>query len=295
MITGVNVNGRTHFGRTALHAAVCKDRIHIVNMLLDAGASVHIKDVYSKSPVDLAKSLQSFQSEKRLRLMQLNLRGQKDTDSFGKQRVFSTSHLHDPNKFDSKKNYKPKATSAGGNSRSINATTSSYRQETPHKLLSARTDKNNNVIKSNVESFWVISQTSPISRELDSALEKKYRNFLENNDKLIQSKQYPSHSSKARIIKFRKDSSEIVVAKSSVEEHKSEVVKSVDNMDNDSIKTQLNPGEKLHGHTGNNKDDSPSVSPREQDEHNRPTSRKSSLKSKGSCSPKNVRFSAKAR
>lgn len=290
---GVNVNGRTHFGRTALHAAVCKDRIHIVNMLLDAGASVHIKDVYSKSPVDLAKSLQSFQSEKRLRLMQLNLRGQKDTDSFGKQRVFSTSHLHDPNKFDSKKNYKPKATSAGGNSRSINATTSSYRQETPQKLLSARTDKNNNVIKSNVESFWVISQTSPISRELDSALEKKYRNFLENNDKLIQSKQYPSHSSKSRIIKFRKDSSEIVVAKSSVEEHKSEVVKSVDNMDNDSIKTQLNPGEKLNGHTGNNKDDSPS--PREQDEHNRPTSRKSSLKSKGSCSPKNVRFSAKAR
>lgn len=293
MITGVNVNGRTHFGRTALHAAVCKDRIYIVNMLLDAGASVHIKDVYSKSPVDLAKSLQSFQCEKRLRLMQLNLRGQKDTASFGKQRVFSTSHLHDPNKCDSKKNYKPKATSAGGNSRSINATTSSYRQDLPHKLLSARTDKNNNMIKSNVESFWVISQTSPISRELDSALEKKYRNFLENNDKLIQSKQYPSHSSKSRIIKFRKDSSEIVVAKSSVEDNKSEMVKSVDNMENNSIKAQLSPEENSNGH--NSKDDSPSESPREQDERNSAISRKSSLKSKGSSSPKNVRFSARAR
>lgn len=288
---GVNVNGRTHFGRTALHAAVCKDRIHIVNMLLDAGATVHIKDVYSKSPVDLAKTLHSFQCEKRLRLMQLNLRGQKDTTPFINQRVYSTSHLHDPNKCDPKKNFKPKATSAGGNSRSINVTTPTYRQEVPQKLLSARTDKNNNTIKSNVDSFWVISQTSPISKELDSALEKKYRNFLENNDKLIQSKQHSSYSGKSRIIKFKKDSSEIVVEKPSVEEHKLEVIKNVDNMGNNSISTQVNFGEKSNRH---NKDDSPSVSQREQEEDYSP-SRKSSLKSKGSSSPKNVRFSAKAR
>lgn len=57
MIIGVNVNGCINFGRMVLYVVVCKDCIYIVNMLLDVGVSVYIKDVYLKSFVDLVKFL----------------------------------------------------------------------------------------------------------------------------------------------------------------------------------------------------------------------------------------------
>lgn len=57
MIIGVNVNGCINFGRIVLYVVVCKDCIYIVNMLLDVGVSVYIKDVYLKSFVDLVKFL----------------------------------------------------------------------------------------------------------------------------------------------------------------------------------------------------------------------------------------------
>lgn len=57
MIIGVNVNGCIYFGRIVLYVVVCKDCIYIVNMLLDVGVSVYIKDVYLKSFVDLVKFL----------------------------------------------------------------------------------------------------------------------------------------------------------------------------------------------------------------------------------------------
>ena len=300
LITGVNVNGRTHFGRTALHAAVCKDRIQIVNMLLDAGAAVHMYDVYSQSPVDMAKSHNSFQCEKRLRLMQLNLRGQKDShcnpNSFSKQRVLSTSHLHSPSKSEIRKNIKPKATSAGAKWRPIHTSN----QEPPSKLLSARSDKNNNTIKSNTESYWVVTQTSAIPREIESSLEKKYRNFLDNHDKLIHNKQLPSNSGKTRILKFKKDSSEIIVAKSSLEDlkQKQETVAktSLEDLKQKQDTARIGSRERL-GETENDgdKDNDFPISLHGSKEHVNPVIRKSSIKYGSPASPKSVRFSAKAR
>ncbi|KAK3086003.1 hypothetical protein FSP39_012012 [Pinctada imbricata] len=72
---GLDVNGVTRFGRSPVHAAVCKDHVVILNMLLAKGSDVSIEDINGKTALDLARSYESYQCERRLRLASLNLRG----------------------------------------------------------------------------------------------------------------------------------------------------------------------------------------------------------------------------
>lgn len=304
MIAGVKVNGCTHFGRTALHAAVCKDRIHIVNLLLDAGATVHVYDTYSQTPVNIAKSYNSFQCEKRLRLMQLNLRGLKDSQAasvsiapYRSNRISSTPHIIHHNNEALKRNLKPKATSAGANRGLLDSSSSNSCE--PKKLLSARSDKSNNAIKSNAAGYWVISQHNTRPRELDGALERRYLNFLEHHDKLIHSKQYPLSGSKFQIIKFKKDSSEMIVGKPTVSEesratHGRIRAPVIVNTVEEQTDTDNFVGSEVN-HTPDIENPSSSSSPRQPVEGDGPIIRKSSLRSKSPQSPKRVRFSAKAR
>ncbi|XP_062580304.1 uncharacterized protein LOC134242236 [Saccostrea cucullata] len=300
---GVNMNGSTHFGRTALHAAVCKDRIQIVNMLLDAGATVHVYDIYSQSPVTIAKSYNSFQCEKRLRLMQLNLRGLKDLQNKNsysnlqlKGRVSSTPQIAQRDT-ETARSTKPKSTSAGTN-RQYTENVSSHNDQ-PKKLLSARSDKNNNTIKTRTEGYWVISQSNPRHKELDGALEKRYLNFLEHHDKLIQNKQYPLSASKYRILKFKKDSADMAVGHHSLpEESKPTHGRIIAPVPVDTVEIHV---ETEHP-TESNKIHSPKI-PEEPSlsnstrgtRDNDNSVRKSSLKSGTSLLPKRVRFSAKSR
>ncbi|XP_061162439.1 microtubule-associated protein 9-like [Saccostrea echinata] len=306
---GVNMNGSTHFGRTALHAAVCKDRIQIVNMLLDAGASVHVYDRYSQSPVDVAKSYNSFQCEKRLRLMQLNLRGLKDlqgknsySNLHRKGRISSTPQIAH---YDSEaaRSTKPKSTSAGTNRQYSESASSHNKNEQPKKLLSARSDKNNNAIKTRTDGYWVISQTNPRQKELDGALEKRYLNFLEHHDKLIQNKQYPLSASKYRILKFKKDSADMAVGNPSLpEESKLTPGRIIAPVPVDTVEIHVQTEHQKESNKinspKNTEEPSLSNSTRESDKHTCDSDnniRKSSLKSGTSQLPKRVRFSAKLR
>ncbi|KAL4234018.1 hypothetical protein ACF0H5_005672 [Mactra antiquata] len=72
---GVNVNSTTSFGRTPLHAAVAKDHLPIVDLLLDNGASLHQADMFGVVPLVLAQNVSSSASFRKLRLMHLNFRG----------------------------------------------------------------------------------------------------------------------------------------------------------------------------------------------------------------------------
>ncbi|XP_076109671.1 uncharacterized protein LOC143078672 isoform X2 [Mytilus galloprovincialis] len=72
---GVDINGTTQFGRTALHAAASKDNLITLKYLIDHGAKINITDLLGKSPLDVAQSCASLMCEKNLKIMQLNLRG----------------------------------------------------------------------------------------------------------------------------------------------------------------------------------------------------------------------------
>lgn len=72
---GVDINGTTQFGRTALHAAASKDNLITLKYLIDHGAKIYITDLLGKSPLDVAQSCASHMCEKNLKIMQLNLRG----------------------------------------------------------------------------------------------------------------------------------------------------------------------------------------------------------------------------
>lgn len=81
---GVGVNSATPFGRTPLHAAVAKDHVTIVDMLLNNGASHKQADRYGVVPLILAQQMSSAACFRKLRLMQLNLRGSASSSSTNK-------------------------------------------------------------------------------------------------------------------------------------------------------------------------------------------------------------------
>ncbi|KAH3784634.1 serine/threonine-protein kinase dst2-like [Dreissena polymorpha] len=72
---GVDPNSTTIFGRTPLHAAVAKDMVVIMDHLVDKGAVIHRPDCHGDSPLKIAQKMNAVLCFRRIRLMQLNLRG----------------------------------------------------------------------------------------------------------------------------------------------------------------------------------------------------------------------------
>lgn len=77
----MDVHGVTPFGRTPLHACVCKDNITIAEILLEYGASPDKIDLHGVSPYNAACINNAKRCVKRLRIMQLNLRGRKSSSA----------------------------------------------------------------------------------------------------------------------------------------------------------------------------------------------------------------------
>ncbi|XP_045193786.2 uncharacterized protein LOC123549623 [Mercenaria mercenaria] len=84
---GVNVNSTTFFGRTPLHAAVAKDHVVMVDFLLNKGASPRKSDCYGLIPLELAKQMSSTLCFRKLRLVQLNFRGNSNTSANKKSKI----------------------------------------------------------------------------------------------------------------------------------------------------------------------------------------------------------------
>uniref|UniRef100_A0A0K0EYJ4 Osteoclast-stimulating factor 1 n=1 Tax=Strongyloides venezuelensis TaxID=75913 RepID=A0A0K0EYJ4_STRVS len=57
-INNIDLNNKNKMGDTALHAAAWKGRGKIVEMLVEAGADLHIKNNDNMKPVDLAKDVE---------------------------------------------------------------------------------------------------------------------------------------------------------------------------------------------------------------------------------------------
>ncbi|XP_060066518.1 uncharacterized protein LOC132546819 [Ylistrum balloti] len=72
---GSDVNWKTSFGRTSVHAAVSADCVCILELLASKGATLDVQDVHGASPSRIALTQGSTLCSKKLRLMQLNLRG----------------------------------------------------------------------------------------------------------------------------------------------------------------------------------------------------------------------------
>ncbi|XP_033755075.1 LOW QUALITY PROTEIN: uncharacterized protein LOC117338024 [Pecten maximus] len=72
---GANVNWKTRFGRTSVHAAVSADCVCILELLATKGAAIDSEDVQGFSPSRTSVTHGSTLCSKKLRLMQLNLRG----------------------------------------------------------------------------------------------------------------------------------------------------------------------------------------------------------------------------
>lgn len=84
---GVNVNSTTLYGRTPLHAAVAKDRAAMAEFLLSKGATLQKPDCFGVVPIELAQQMSSNTCFRKLRIMQLNLRGNYNKDSNKKTRI----------------------------------------------------------------------------------------------------------------------------------------------------------------------------------------------------------------
>jgi hypothetical protein len=69
VFSGIDINGSTQFGRTALHAAASKDNFIILKYLIDHGAKIYSTDLLGKSPLDTAKSFSSYMCEKNLKVL----------------------------------------------------------------------------------------------------------------------------------------------------------------------------------------------------------------------------------
>ena len=93
----VDVNAGTPFGRTALHAAVARDNLSVLDLLLKYAASIRQTDCYGESAQDVAKNMASEGCAKRLRIMLLNLRGMvafnQPTDSRSRSGYQDRRHL----------------------------------------------------------------------------------------------------------------------------------------------------------------------------------------------------------
>lgn len=72
---GANVNWKSQFGRTSIHAAVSADCVCILELLASKGAAIDTEDALWSSPSRIAVIHGSTLCSKKLRLMQLNLRG----------------------------------------------------------------------------------------------------------------------------------------------------------------------------------------------------------------------------
>ena len=75
----------TLFGRTPLHATVAKDHVVMAEFLISKGASLQKADCYGVVPLELAKEMSSGLCFRKLRLMQLNLRGNSSCSNVNKK------------------------------------------------------------------------------------------------------------------------------------------------------------------------------------------------------------------
>ncbi|OWF45098.1 uncharacterized protein LOC110457506 [Mizuhopecten yessoensis] len=85
---GATVNWKTRFGRTAVHAAVSADCVCILELLAAEGAKADVEDVQGVTPSQTAITYGSTLCSKKLRLMQLNLRG-KSAHARASERIVS--------------------------------------------------------------------------------------------------------------------------------------------------------------------------------------------------------------
>ena len=209
-ILGINVNGTTRFGRTAVHAAVCRDHVTVLRMLMDSDADGSIADVYGNTPVHIAKAFQAHQCERRLRLSLLNLRGLSKTEvsfpsretprTFRKIRAASV-----PNRLLTERNssvtqaQRHKSTSASAISR-IRINTSQSKGNAPNNATNPSCFFNKSTKN---ERYWVVSRTdSGKRRHSDGMLEKK---GAKSEDKIISAQDFSLPNGKFRVLKFKKD------------------------------------------------------------------------------------------
>ncbi|XP_067651952.1 protein phosphatase 1 regulatory subunit 12A-like [Haliotis asinina] len=68
---GVNVNGRTPFKRTPLHAAVSRDQDHVMDVLIQHGGSVDVKDAVGDTVEIVARKCFAKQCVRKLRVLKL--------------------------------------------------------------------------------------------------------------------------------------------------------------------------------------------------------------------------------
>lgn len=70
---GVDVNSSTRFGRSPLHAAVAKDHVTIVEMLINQGAALLQTDRFKCTALDVARQMSADLCLRKLRLKQFSL------------------------------------------------------------------------------------------------------------------------------------------------------------------------------------------------------------------------------
>ncbi|KAK3581078.1 hypothetical protein CHS0354_033866 [Potamilus streckersoni] len=76
LTVGVSCESVTHFGRTPFHAAVARDNENIIDLLLRSDSRVaSVADWEGKTPMNIAREFSAIICTKKLRLMQINLRG----------------------------------------------------------------------------------------------------------------------------------------------------------------------------------------------------------------------------
>lgn len=75
LISGVSTSAATYFGRTALHGAVAKDQIGVLQILVNNGAKLGCRDCFGASAMDVAMEMESCLCLRQLRLIQINIRG----------------------------------------------------------------------------------------------------------------------------------------------------------------------------------------------------------------------------
>ncbi|XP_048253653.1 protein phosphatase 1 regulatory subunit 12A-like [Haliotis rufescens] len=68
---GVSVNGRTPFKRTPLHAAVSRDQDHVMDVLIQHGGSVEVKDAVGDTVEIVARKCFAKQCVRKLRVLKL--------------------------------------------------------------------------------------------------------------------------------------------------------------------------------------------------------------------------------
>ncbi|XP_077982345.1 uncharacterized protein LOC144437295 [Glandiceps talaboti] len=70
-----DVNGQTSTGRTPLHIACAMGNTGCIDILLEAGGSLDIRDSYGQTPIEVASNCKQKEAERRLHLFRRTIRG----------------------------------------------------------------------------------------------------------------------------------------------------------------------------------------------------------------------------